>query len=289
MKTKFYFIAALVVVMCSCAKKEKAQDITEEVTDSLEVVAPDMHTANISLDYMGYYSGVTPCADCEGIETSISLEDEKNYVLKTKYLGKKETKVNEQRGLYTWNDTGNTITLEGIENGPTQYFVGENTLTQLDLEGNKIEGNLAPLYVLKKSEAPNVNQNTTSSNATAAKSESKSYAITGTKWQLVELNGKPVENKNKSAKEMFLQLNAENRYAAFAGCNNMMGGYELKEDALRIKFTKGASTMMACPDMTIEQEFAEMIEKVDNYSLNGENMSLNKARMAPLARFKAIK
>ncbi len=88
---------------------------------------------------------------------------------------------------------------------------------------------------------------------------------------------------------MFLQLNAENRYAAFAGCNNMMGGYELKEDALRIKFTKGASTLMACTDMTIEQEFAEMIEKVDNYSLNGENMSLNKARMAPLARFKAIK
>ena len=289
MKTKFYFIATLVVVMSSCAKKEKAQDNVEEVTDSMEIVAPDMHTAQISLDYMGYYSGVTPCADCKGIETSISLEDDKNYVLKTKYLGKKDAKVNEQRGLYTWNDAGNTITLEGIENGPTKYFVGENTLTQLDLEGNRIEGNLAPLYVLKKSEAPNVTQNTTSSNATAAKTESKSYAITGTKWQLVELNGKPVENKNKSTKEMFLQLNAENRYAAFAGCNNMMGGYELKEDALRIKFTKGASTLMACTDMTIEQEFAEMIEKVDNYSLNGENMSLNKARMAPLARFKAIK
>lgn len=282
MKTKFYLIATLVVVMGSCAKKEKAQESVEEVTDSLEVVAPDMHTAKISLDYMGYYSGVTPCADCEGIETSISLEDEKNYVLKTKYLGKKDAKVYEQRGVYSWNEAGNTITLEGIENGPSRYFVGENTLTQLDLEGNKIEGNLADKYVLTKGEAP-VAQNT------SEKSTTKSYSIRNTKWQLIELNGKPVENKNKSTKEMFLQLNAENRYAAFAGCNNMMGGYELKEDALRIKFTKGASTMMACPDLLTEQEFAAVLELVDNYSLNGENMSLNKARMAPLARFKAIK
>ncbi|GGD28598.1 copper resistance protein NlpE N-terminal domain-containing protein [Flavobacterium orientale] len=282
MKTKFYFIATLVVIMISCAKKEKAQDSAEEVSDSMEVVKPDMHTAKTSLDYMGHYSGVTPCADCEGIETSISLEDEKNYVLKTKYLGKKDAKVYEQRGVYSWNEAGNTIILEGIENGPTHYFVGENTLTQLDLEGNKIEGNLADKYVLTKGEAP-VAQNT------SEKSTTKSYSIRDTKWQLIELNGKPVENKNKSTKEMFLQLNAENRYAAFAGCNNMMGGYELKEDALRIKFSKGASTMMACPDLLTEQEFAAVLELVDNYSLNGENMSLNKARMAPLARFKAIK
>jgi heat shock protein HslJ len=41
--------------------------------------------------------------------------------------------------------------------------------------------------------------------------------------------------------------------------------------------------------METEQEFAKMLEKVDNYSLNGNQMTLNKARMAPLARFEAIK
>jgi heat shock protein HslJ len=103
------------------------------------------------------------------------------------------------------------------------------------------------------------------------------------------LNGKAIENKNKSSKMPFLQLNADNRYAAYAGCNNLMGVYELKENALRIKFTKGASTMMACPDMGTEQEFAKMLETVDNYSIKGNQMTLNKARMAPLARFEAMK
>ncbi|MFN3640898.1 MAG: META domain-containing protein, partial [Flavobacterium sp.] len=66
-------------------------------------------------------------------------------------------------------------------------------------------------------------------------------------------------------------------------------GYELKEDALRIKFSKVASTMMACDDMDTEQEFAKVLETVDNYSLADGKLSLNKARMAPLARFEAIK
>jgi len=31
-----------------------------------------------------------------------------------------------------------------------QFFIGENTATALDMEGNKIEGAMADLYVLKK-------------------------------------------------------------------------------------------------------------------------------------------
>ncbi|WP_321540799.1 META domain-containing protein [Flavobacterium piscinae] len=88
---------------------------------------------------------------------------------------------------------------------------------------------------------------------------------------------------------MFIKLNSEEGYVAFAGCNNMMGSVEFKDEKSLIKFTKGASTLMACPDMTTEQEFAEMLEKVDNYSINGNNLSFNRGRMAPLARFEAMK
>jgi heat shock protein HslJ len=69
----------------------------------------------------------------------------------------------------------------------------------------------------------------------------------------------------------------------------LMGEYELNEESLRIKFSRGASTMMACPDMKTEQALGEMLEKVDNYSINENQMTLNKARMAPLARFEAMK
>lgn len=108
------------------------------------------------------------------------------------------------------------------------------------------------------------------------------------KWRLVELFGKLVENSDNVSKEMFIQLNNEGRYNAFAGCNNIMGKFELNDEKSLIKFSKGASTMMACPDMTIEQEFKEMLEMVDNYSINGSDLSFNKARMAPLARFESI-
>lgn len=277
MKTKIVILISLSFLIVSCVKKAKEEVTDEMVVDSTEIIVKNEHNAKNSLDYIGQYQGIVPCADCEGIETSLLLEDDKNYVLKTNYLGRKNVAVNEVRGFYSWNEDGNTIILSGIENAPNQYFVSENYLTQLDLEGHKISGELAAKYVLhKKSVSEELSAIST-----------KQHKITGVKWKLVELNGKPVTyNTNK---EMFIQLNKDNRYAAFAGCNQMTGSFELKEDALRIKFTKGASTLMACPDMTTEQEFAEMLEKVDNYSINGNNLSLNRARMAPLARFEVIK
>ncbi len=277
MKTKIVILISLSFLIVSCVKKAKEEVTDEMVVDSTEIIVKNEHNAKNSLDYIGQYQGIVPCADCEGIETSLLLEDDKNYVLKTNYLGRKNVAVNEVRGFYSWNEDGNTIVLSGIENAPNQYFVSENYLTQLDLEGHKISGELAAKYVLhKKSVSEELSAIST-----------KQHKITGVKWKLVELNGKPVTHNTN--KEMFIQLNKDNRYAAFAGCNQMTGSFELKEDALRIKFTKGASTLMACPDMTTEQEFAEMLEKVDNYSINGNNLSLNRARMAPLARFEVIK
>jgi heat shock protein HslJ/uncharacterized lipoprotein NlpE involved in copper resistance len=283
----------ILFLMISCDKKEKNVNSNEIVPDTTAVVMIDEHNAKNSLDYIGMYQGVVPCADCEGIETTLVLADESSYVLKTKYSGKKDIKINEQKGTYTWNEAGNTIILAGIENGPAKYFVGENYVVQLDREGNKIEGDLAEKYILQKqtisedATPPSAPSQTISNQYKSSKEVV--YTIKDTKWKLVELNGKAIENKNKSSKMPFLQLNADDRYAAYAGCNNMTGGYELRENALRIKFTKGISTLMACDDMETEQEFAKMLETVDNYSINGNQMTLNKARMAPLARFEAMK
>ncbi len=280
MKTKIASLFFLSLLIISCTQKAKEEATQEIVADSTEVLMNKEHNAKISLDYIGLYEGVLPCADCEGIETHLSLVDETNFVLKTNYLGKKKKLTNEVRGVYSWNDAGNTIILSGIEKAPNSYFVGENYLTQLDMEGNKIEGDLAERYVLQKK---------SDSGELVPPSPLEKVSDKGLqfiKWKLVELNGVKITNDKNKPK--FIHLIKDNQFTAFAGCNNMMGSYEIKEDAMRIKFTKGASTMMACPDMTTEQEFAEMLEKVDNYSVNGNNLSFNKARMAPLARFEAI-
>lgn len=295
MKIKVITLMTLFFLVVSCNKKDKNETTDTMVVDSTEVVVNDDHNAKNSLDYIGMYQGILPCADCEGIETSILLEDDKNYVLKTNYLGKKNSATNEVRGVYSWNEEGNTIILAGIENAPNRFFVGENYIIQLDMDGNKIEGDLAEKYVLQKKSNVKVLPPPPPPAPIMIKDVSyhpkslENTSLIKNKWRLIELNGKPVVNNNDHKKEMFIQLNNDSRYSAFAGCNNMIGGFVLGDEKSLIKFTNGASTMMACPDMTIEKEFSKMLVKISNYSINGNNLSLNGSEMAPLARFEAIK
>lgn len=109
-----------------------------------------------------------------------------------------------------------------------------------------------------------------------------------TYWKLIELMGKPVVTNENMKKEIHIILKKEgNRVQGFSGCNTIMGQYEMKEGN-RIAFSGMASTMMACPDLATESEFNKMLGTVDNYSINGNTMTLNKARMAPMARFEAV-
>jgi uncharacterized lipoprotein NlpE involved in copper resistance len=118
-----------------------------EVTDMSDFY--DEHNARNSLDWFGVYEGVVPCADCEGIYTRVELDKAGTYRRIVHYLGKEDLNIYESDGSFLWNEEGNTITLEGAE-GANMYFVAENRLIQLDLQGMKITGELAELYELKK-------------------------------------------------------------------------------------------------------------------------------------------
>jgi heat shock protein HslJ len=113
-------------------------------------------------------------------------------------------------------------------------------------------------------------------------------SITGRKWILTELYGKPVA-ATINGKIPFIQLqDTGSRYSATAGCNGLGGSFTLSGHG-RIKFSLGMSTMMACEHMEIETEFKKVLEQTDNYTLSGITLSFNKARMAPLARFQEEK
>lgn len=115
-----------------------------------ENISVDAHNSQNALDWQGTYRGITPCADCEGIETVVVLNKDLTFVIKTKYLGKGEAKVFEERGNFTWDKTGGIISLAGLKGKPSQYKVGENKLIQLDMEGKTVTGPLADKYVLTK-------------------------------------------------------------------------------------------------------------------------------------------
>jgi len=94
----------------------------------------DMHTSQNSLDWAGAYEGTLPCADCPGIKTRLTLNNDGSYELSTQYLNR-QLAPQVLRGQFTWNAAGNAITLDA--NGRGQGFaVGEGRLTLLNRDGS---------------------------------------------------------------------------------------------------------------------------------------------------------
>ncbi len=130
---------------------DAVHDTVREAIDGKDTRPPDMHTSRIALDYRGTYQGVLPCADCEGIRTTLRLDEDGSYQISYVYLGKDEERAFSSSGEYHWDTGGQVITLTG-EDEPGQYFVGENILWKLDREGQRIAGDLRDLYSLRKLE-----------------------------------------------------------------------------------------------------------------------------------------
>lgn len=141
-KIVFILLVAFTLYGCDNKNKNPATQIKKLVQIDL-----DEHTAQSSLDYEGTYTGIIPAADAEGIETKITLGAE-SYSIFTEFAGKNDSGTIKE-GKYSWNKAGNTITLEGLDK-PNQYFVGENKLFALDINGNRIKGEFANNYILKK-------------------------------------------------------------------------------------------------------------------------------------------
>lgn len=248
----------LFILSNSCAKKDvKKMEQTPVI---------DTHTSSNSIDWAGTYSGVIPCADCAGIELTIKLTSKGTYVVQGEYIGKADSYFTKS-GSFSWSETGNEITLVGIENEPNRYLVHENKLVQLDLDGKLITGEFAKNYILNKQE---LNTSDTS--------------ILDFKWKLVELQGEEIEYSNPEL-EIYFSFDVENnKISGYSGCNRFMGTY-LISGFDRIKFEQLLSTKKACPEMPLENEFMFMLNQVDNYSILGGTLSLNKAKMAAWARF----
>ncbi|WP_159022283.1 copper resistance protein NlpE N-terminal domain-containing protein [Formosa sp. L2A11] len=213
-----------------------------------------------NLDWNATYVGIIPCADCEGIKTVIELNDDLTFTKKTQYLGESMDVITEN-GAFSWDKTGSNVILK-TKNQIQTYFVEETSIALLDTSRDKITGDLANSYMLKKQNAEDLKDKP---------------------WKLVEFYGKPIENVSK---QPFLILNTDdNRVSGNTSCNGFGGEYELQEGN-RITFSKMMHTMMACPNMTVESEFMKVLEVADNYTLVNGVLNLNKGRMATMAKFK---
>jgi uncharacterized lipoprotein NlpE involved in copper resistance len=150
MMKKLIFFASMVALLSvgfqSCKQKSKA-DI-----DLLEAI-DRAHNSQNSVEWQGVYTGVIPCADCEGINVLITLNNDNTYQMNYSYIGKEEG--NEQfSGTFTWTEDGGAVVFSD-KTVPYYYQVGENKLIQYDMEGKLITGEFADMYVLTKNHDEN--------------------------------------------------------------------------------------------------------------------------------------
>ncbi len=104
-------------------------------------------------------------------------------------------------------------------------------------------------------------------------------------WKLIELRGNPVTESN--GKDAYIIFKAEdNRFNGNAGCNRISGSFQTKEPD-RITFSQTVATRMMCLNMETEDQFLQVLNTADSYVVRNDTLTLNRARMAPLARFVA--
>ncbi|HOA37227.1 MAG TPA: META domain-containing protein [Flavihumibacter sp.] len=115
--------------------------------------------------------------------------------------------------------------------------------------------------------------------------DTSNLPLVDTYWVLTELGGNPYTVKT-GKRGIYIRLKADSSVEGFSGCNRIGGRYEIKTGD-RIRFDKLMGTLMACDDLKLEDLFKASLQKADNYNYGNNKLVLNKARMAPLARFVA--
>ena len=209
------------------------------------------HSSMNSLDWAGRYEGTLPGKNGTADPAVLVLKEDLTYSL--------VRNANQSEGAFAWSPDGGRIVLPEES---LHLFVGENFMKAVTRKGKDIEG--GKYQMVKKED----------------------LGVLEKYWQLTELNGKAVAVK-EGGRVPHLILK-DDRAIGNGGCNNFSGSYELNEATGRIRFSKVAATQMACLEDTYEGEFFRVLNEADNFSTDGRTLSLNKARMAPLARFEVM-
>ena len=142
---KFFGSLALSILMIACTDSGEKENNETLIRKDTTIQNPVEYREVIT----AAYAGVTPCADCEGIDTRVTLYADTSYLLVNNYLGKNPK---DRAGLNTakrgkfmmHNDTLH------LEADGSKYLKTDVELIQLDGDGKKITGPNAQKFILKK-------------------------------------------------------------------------------------------------------------------------------------------
>ncbi len=240
----------ILILAGSCARK------TSVPAQNMETYP--QHTSQNSLDWAGTYTGTIPCADCPGIETTLTLNYDNTFRLTSVYQERDVAPFVEE-GHFEWNTDGNTILLKNGKTNARQFRVGENKVFMLKSDGKKVEGNLADMYILNKSQQ--------------SPSTQLENALAKSQWQLTQLYGETIEAA-KLTEVPFLKFTpTEKRINGNAGCNLFFGSYELSSDSA-LRFSQIGATKRFCPNMSVEDRFLKALNETTRMKIQGNSLVL---------------
>lgn len=149
---KYKLILSSMLVIIAFSNHTKV--LAEEVDQNTGHEAHHNQSAQTNVEWPGIYNGFVPCDDCNGIKTSLALNSNNTYILIRQYVGKSEREIVE-KGKFSTGNSNDILVLtprNTVETGIHYYRVGENSLIQLDNNGNAITGKKADRFVLRKNE-----------------------------------------------------------------------------------------------------------------------------------------
>jgi copper homeostasis protein (lipoprotein) len=123
-------------------------------------------------------------------------------------------------------------------------------------------------------------------NETCARQAFSRASLTNTYWRPVEFAEKPVVVEDNQREPHLMLVPGENKLRGFAGCNQFLGRYDVKDSGLR--FTGVATTRKFCEGvMEQEQAFLSALEGTASHRIVGEALDLYDANGKLLARFES--
>ena len=118
MKMIFLWATCLVVITGCNAPQENHDQIENDGTK--------IENKSENSNFYGTYEGTLPAADCEGIKTTLTLNKDKTYILRSEYIG------------------------EGEKSATFYKILDGSKLMLSDKEGSINQGILSEHYILKK-------------------------------------------------------------------------------------------------------------------------------------------
>ena len=150
-------VLPLILLLAACAPQDNAAPAStpaaaSTVATSQPAAEPAASAASTAAQpdaqWGGRYYGVLPCASCEGIETTLILQEDGSYRLTETYK-QRQPFTEKTEGHFTWRKPQEIFQLDKA-GGERLYQIGNGQIWALDADGKQVEGELANLYILKQ-------------------------------------------------------------------------------------------------------------------------------------------